>query len=46
MDENNELTLSNTSYTISGLLNTLTSQGVSSAKETEEEKYGKSIIPA
>ncbi|KAK9745255.1 Homeodomain [Popillia japonica] len=39
MDENNELTLSNTSYTISGLLNTLTSQGVSSAKETEEEKY-------
>ncbi|KAI4454584.1 homeobox protein aristaless [Holotrichia oblita] len=39
MDETNELSLSNTSYTISGLLNTLTSQGVSSAKETEEQKY-------
>ncbi|GJQ85370.1 hypothetical protein Trydic_g10144 [Trypoxylus dichotomus] len=37
-DINNELTLSSTSYTISGLLNTLTSQNVCS-KEIEEEKY-------
>lgn len=38
-DLNNELSLSNTSYSISGLLNTLTPSDAS-AKEAEDQKYG------